>query len=108
MNFENYFPFATFDILTEGIKQDYRISEDKLMVDVPGFSKEDLEIELDGGILYISGKKEIEGKIYETKKRFKVPQKYSSNLENIKAKVSDGLLIIEFSSNNTKRSIEIS
>ena len=108
MRFEDYFPFGTLDILSEGIKKDYRINDNRLIVEVPGFNKKDLSIEIEDGILRIGGKKEFEGKVLEMSRNFRVPPKYSTDTENIKAKVEDGLLVIEFSSVNKKKLIEIS
>lgn len=108
MRLENYFPFTTLDILTDNIKRDYRISENKLMLEVPGFNKKDLQVGIENGILKIEGKKDIENNSFSIKREFKIPSVYSTDIEKIKARVNDGILIIEFSEENKKKMIEIS
>ena len=74
----------------------YSIRKNRTMVlEVPGFTKSDLMIELEGSVMSIKGKKEILGYSYEIDKKFVLNSDLLSN-EPITAKVENGLLFIEF------------
>jgi len=81
-----------------------------LLFDVPGFSKEDIEITIEENIMQIYGKKEILGEEYEISKKFSIPYYYLDSSNPIKAKVENGLLFIELtkSEKNKQTKVEIS
>ncbi len=108
MRLEEYFPFTTFDILSDRINKDYRIQENKLIVDVPGFNKKDLEIHIEDRVIQITGKKEIDGTSFSINKKFNIPSRYSTDSKSIKASIKDGILILEFVNATSKKLVEIS
>jgi len=80
-----------------------------VVLEVPGFSREDLKISLENRIIHIEGKKEILGNNYEIDKKFLIPND-SLNPDNpITAKIENGLLFINFNKNKKleKKTIEI-
>jgi len=83
------------------------IQKDGILVfEVPGFSKEDLKIEMNENVISIQGKKEIFGHNYEIDKRFMVSQSLLSD-EPITAKVENGLLILDFKKSEKKKQTKI-
>lgn len=77
-----------------------------MILEVPGFSKEDLKIELDDNVISIKGKKEILGNNYEIDKKFVINRSLVSD-EPITAKVENGLLIIDFKKSEKKKQTKI-
>jgi len=70
-------------------------SREKIMVNVPGFSKDDLKISLDEkGYLKISGEKEVEGEIRKIQRSYYIQHLNSLDTDKIQAKVENGLLVI--------------
>ena len=65
-----------------------------MLIEVPGFSKEDLKISLDGYIVHVKGKKEILGETYEIDSKFILPAGSLNSDDPITAKVENGLLFI--------------
>ena len=78
-----------------------------IMFDVPGFSKEDIEITLDENVMHIYGKKEIMGEDYEISKKFSVPSYYLNGSSPIKARVENGLLFIELTKSEEKKQTKV-
>ena len=72
-------------------------------IEVPGFTKKDLDLSFENSILFIKGKRKVGDKEKEISKQFKV----NCNSKNIKAKVENGILYVTFvKDNNTKILIE--
>lgn len=70
-------------------------SREKIMVNVPGFSKDDLKISLDEkGYLKISGEKQIEGETRKIQRSYYIQHLNSLDTDKIQAKVENGLLVI--------------
>jgi HSP20 family molecular chaperone IbpA len=65
-----------------------------IVLEVPGFSKEDLKISLDNRIVHVEGKKEILGSNYEIDKKFVLPNESLNSDDPITAKIENGLLFI--------------
>lgn len=85
----------------------YQIRKNGTMVlEVPGFSKEDLQIELEGDVISIKGKKEILGCNYEIDKKFVVNSDLLSG-DPITAKVENGLLMIDFKKSEKRKQTKI-
>lgn len=100
-------PTAFFDIfggtLKElGILDSYRYKNGTLVLEVPGFTKSDLKITLNGRLMKIEGKKEILGEMNEVSKTFNLPEGSLNSNDAITAKVEDGLLFVNLS--KTERS----
>ena len=67
-----------------------------LNFEVPGFNKSNLKVEMEGGVLYIDGKRtyKLNGEDVEKtiSQKFKIGQEY--NPDNIEATIEDGLLTV--------------
>ena len=77
-----------------------------MILEVPGFSKEDLEIDIDENVMSIKGKKEILGNTYEIDKKFIINKIFVSD-EPVTAKVENGLLIIDFKKSEKKKQTKV-
>lgn len=100
---EAFFGFSNTNRKFESVDgQTYEIA-------LPGFSKKDLNIEVNGRILNISAK--IEEK-EETRWRYSFNKKYSLpdsvNTDDIKAKMENGVLQISFGKNKDAKKVTIS
>lgn len=111
------FKFTTSDSNSyTNYKSNYNLYEfeDKYLLEfyLAGYKKEDVEIEVENGVLSISGKREIpkyenstpkyKGVFNEKfKKEFEVDS--TVNIESIKANFSDGVLIIELFKHEDKK-----
>lgn len=93
------FPYGLKSIPSGGIIRE------KIVIDVPGFSKDDLKIEVDSdGYLNIKGEKKIEGEIRKiNRKYFTLPYVNQIDLEKIEARVENGVLVINFSKKENKK-----
>lgn len=80
-----------------------------IVLEVPGFSKEDLKISLDNRVVHVEGKKEILGNNYEIDKKFVLPNESLNQEDPITAKIENGLLFINLNKNKKekKKTIEI-
>ena len=69
-----------------------------LTLDVPGFSKKDLTVEIDQNenLLTIKGEKEINGKSRKNSKSIRDYRLRNIDLKKVEAKVEDGVLYIDF------------
>lgn len=67
-----------------------------LTLEVPGFSKNDLTVEVDQkeNLITVTGEKEINGKIRKINKSIRDYRLRNIDLKNIEAKVEDGILYI--------------
>lgn len=74
-------------------------TKEKIIINVPGFSKDDLKITLDpNGYLKISGEKEIEGEIRKIQRSYLIsPYLNGIDPDKIGAKVENGVLVIKLS-----------
>jgi HSP20 family protein len=67
-----------------------------LFFDVPGFNKDNLKVEMEGGVLYIEGVRKYKLNGEEAEKtisqKFKIGQEY--NPDNIEATIEDGILTV--------------
>ena len=79
-----------------GLGTKYAVSNDEnqleLALDVPGRTKQDLELNLEEGVLTISGKTEVLGQKREIYQRFSVPSE--TDMDNVSATVENGLLLL--------------
>jgi HSP20 family molecular chaperone IbpA len=76
----------------------YRYEDNVLSINVPGFSKEDLEITLEDNVLKIQGSKKIDGEDLSIKKEFHISSELLNTIsvDSITADVKDGRLKITF------------
>ena len=106
--FDSFFNFPTLrkDWDTLGITgPDYKVGEDSLMVSLPGFSKKDINIEVEGQILTISSEKKEEGFAQSFTKKFRLPS--TVDMDSINATMTNGILTLKFDSVDNKKTISI-
>lgn len=86
---ENHMPLVYSKDYSIDKKDDKNILE----IPVPGFSKEEIHIEVDNGILIIEGKDSKSKWAEDFVKKFKLP--YNMDTSKIEAVITDGILMIE-------------
>ena len=102
--FSKYFDYQTNN--NSGIASYFK--DDTIQIALPGFSKEDIEIEAIGNILTVfSNVKESDETEFKQSftKSFKLDPSYDT--DSIKASMVDCILSINLSKNETKRNINI-
>ena len=100
--FDGFFNQPTYSSMVSknSDKEPYEVNYTKdgayLFFEVPGFNKSNLKVEMEGGVLYIEGKRTYKLNGEETVKtishKFKIGQEY--NPDNIEATIEDGLLTV--------------
>ena len=100
--FNDFFsePNYSSSVIKNAEKEPYEINHTKdgayLFFDVPGFNKSNLKVDIEGGVLYIEGKRtyKLNGGDAEkvVSQKFKIGQEY--NPDNIEATIEDGLLTV--------------
>jgi len=100
------FPTARKDWDTLGITgPDYKVGEDSLSVSLPGFSKKDINLEVEGQLLTISAE-EKEGSFASAfTKQFRFPN--DTDMDSLSATMKDGILLLEFKTSDNKKTISI-
>jgi len=93
------FPTSVFDLYTNNddlFDRYVSVERGTLTLDVPGFSKNDLTLEVDQkeGLITIAGEKEINGKKRTIQKSIRDYKLRNIDLDGIEAKVEDGVLSI--------------
>ena len=81
-------------------KEPYEVNYTKdgayLLFDVPGFNKTNLKVEMEGGVLYVDGKRTYKKNGVDSEKvisqKFKIGQDF--NPDNIEATIEDGILTV--------------
>ena len=81
------------------------MSDNKLAVSLPGFSKKDINIEIDGQILTISSEKKDEAFAQSFTKKFRLPN--TIDMYSISAAIINGILTLKFESTDNKNTISI-
>lgn len=86
--------------------KDYVYKDGVLEVALPGYSKDEVEIEIKGLKLTISGSTENEGGLKRNfEKTFTIPE--SLNTDNVKASMEHGILKVEFESGENVKKVSI-
>ena len=93
------FPTRVLDLYTNNddlFDRYISVERGTLTLDVPGFSKNDLTLEVDQkeGLITIAGEKEINGKKRTIQKSIRDYKLRNIDLDGIEAKVEDGVLSI--------------
>lgn len=93
------FPTKVFDLYTDNsdfLERYVQVENGTLTLDVPGFSKKDLTLEVDPGegLITINGEKEINGRKRTVKKSIKDYRLRNIDLDGVEAKIEDGVLSI--------------
>ena len=95
---KSLFPTRVFDFYTDNdLWESYiPVENGTLTLDVPGFSKKDLTLEVDQseGLITINGEKEVNGKKRSIKRTIKDYRLKNIDLDAVEAKVEDGVLSI--------------
>jgi len=106
--FDSFFNFPTLrkDWDTLGLTgPDYKVGEDSLMVSLPGFSKKDINIEVEGQILTISTEEKEDSFAKAFTKQFRFPNE--TDMDTLAATMKDGILTLNFKNSNNKKTISI-
>jgi HSP20 family molecular chaperone IbpA len=74
----------------------------EILLEVPGFTKDDLTIELDGDLLLVKGEKTIHKNNYSVYKKILIPSDYFDKNE-ITAEIENGLLFIKLKKTEKER-----
>ncbi len=95
----NLFPTRVFDFYTDNndLWEKYvPVENGTITLDVPGFSKKDLTLEVDQseGLISINGEKEINGKKRTVKKSIRDYRLRNIDLDGVEAKIENGVLSI--------------
>ena len=105
--FDNIFDtFHKVDFYGSNIVNEEEITN--LELALPGFSKKDLNISVEGRTLTISAEveKELETRYFKSfKKSYLLP--VNADVENISAKMVNGLLTIDFGNKSEKKTVNI-
>lgn len=93
------FPHRVFDLysdLEHALDSYVPVENGTLTLDVPGFSKKDLTLEIDQseGLILIQGEKEINGRKRSIKKTIRDYRLKNVDLDAVEAKVQDGVLSV--------------
>ena len=76
----------------------YKYKDNVLTINVPGFSKDDLEITLEENVLSIQGTKKLDGEDVRIEKEFHISSELLNTIsvDSITADVKDGILKVTF------------
>lgn len=93
------FPTKVFDLYTDNsdlLERYIQVENGTLTLEVPGFSKKDLTLEVDQseGLITINGEKEINGRKRTVKKSIRDYRLRNIDLDGVEAKIEDGILSI--------------
>lgn len=93
------FPTRVFDLysdLENSLDSFVPVENGTLTLEVPGFSKKDLTLEIDQseGLISIQGEKEVNGKKRSIKKSIRDYRFRNVDLDAVEAKVEDGILSV--------------
>ena len=93
------FPTRVFDLysdLENSLDSFVPVENGTLTLEVPGFSKKDLTLEIDQseGLISIQGEKELNGKKRSIKKSIRDYRFRNVDLDAVEAKVEDGILSV--------------
>ena len=103
-SFFNFVPRREWDTLNI-LGPEYKVGDNKLDVSLPGFSKKDINIEIDGQILTISSEKKDEAFAQSFTKKFRLPN--TIDMDSISAAMTNGVLTLKFESTDNKKTISI-
>lgn len=95
---DNYF-YREFDTVRSFFKR----KENQLTLNIPGYTKDDLEVLLEDRVLIVKGEKENFQKVHA---RYAFEKELDP--DSIKARVENGILYVDFEIPRTSRTIEIS
>ena len=106
--FDSFFNFPNVRPTFSGINSfgtDYIVNDDSLEVSLPGFSKKDINIEIDGNVLAISSDVKENGFRQSFEKKFRLPN--TVDMDSINATMTNGILTLKFDSTDNKKKISI-
>ena len=107
--FDNFFNFPNTRPSTwttiNSFGTDYRVNENSLELSLPGFTKKDIDIAVDNGVLTISSDVKEEGFRQKFNKSFRLPS--TIDTDSISASMKDGILTINFERTDNVKKINI-
>ena len=107
--FDNFFNFPNTRPSTwttiNSFGTDYRVKENSLELSLPGFTKKDIDIAVDNGVLTISSDVKEEGFRQKFNKSFRLPS--TIDTDSISASMKDGILTIDFKRTDNVKKINI-
>ncbi len=107
--FDNFFNFPNTRPSTwttiNSFGTDYRVNENSLELSLPGFTKKDIDIAVDNGVLTISSDVKEEGFRQKFNKSFRLPS--TIDTDSISASMKDGILTIDFKRTDNVKKINI-
>tara|TARA_Y100000287_G_scaffold121505_1_gene97832 strand:- start:1339 stop:1719 length:381 start_codon:yes stop_codon:yes gene_type:complete len=106
--FDSFFNFPNVRPTFSGINSfgtDYRVLDNAIEISLPGFSKKDINIEVDGNVLSISSDVKEEGFRQSFSKRFRLPN--TVDTDSISASMTNGVLTIDFKKADNSKKISI-
>ena len=100
------FPNARKDWDTLNITgPDYKVGDNSLSVSLPGFSKKDISLEVEGQVLTISAEEKDNSFASAFTKKFRFPN--DTDMDSLTASMKDGILVLEFKNTDNKKTISI-
>lgn len=107
--FDNFFNFPNTRPSTwttiNSFGTDYRVNDNSLELSLPGFTKKDIDIAVDNGVLTISSDVKEEGFRQKFNKSFRLPS--TIDTDSISASMKDGILTIDFKRTDNVKKINI-
>ena len=107
--FDNFFNFPNTRPSTwttiNSFGTDYRVNDNSFEISLPGFTKKDINLSVDNGILTISSDVKEEGFRQSFNKSFRLPS--TIDVDSISASMKDGILTIDFKKADTTKKISI-
>ena len=106
--FDSFFNFPNVRPTFSGINSfgtDYRVLDNAIEISLPGFSKKDINIEVDGNVLSISSDVKEEGFRQSFSKRFRLPN--TVDTDSISASMKNGVLTVDFKKADNSKKISI-
>tara|TARA_B100000085_G_C18501057_1_gene495516 strand:+ start:10 stop:393 length:384 start_codon:yes stop_codon:yes gene_type:complete len=107
--FDNFFNFPNTRPSTwttiNSFGTDYRVNDNSLELSLPGFTKKDIDIAVDNGVLTISSDVKEEGFRQKFNKSFRLPS--TIDTDSISASMKDGILTINFERTDNVKKINI-
>ncbi len=100
------FEFPSFFRKMKDLSTGYTYKNGLLVIESPGFGKEDINVEMEENVLHIYGKKELFGEEYSIDRKFTIPHHYL-NSDPIKVKVENGIISIQLNRKEKEKSPKI-
>ena len=101
------FEFPSFVRKMRDLSTGYTYKNGLLVIESPGFGKEDINVELHDNVLHIHGNKELFGEEYMIDRKFTIPHQYLNSDNPINVKVENGIISIQLTKKEKDKSPKI-